>query len=692
MSKIQKINIYVGTVGSAYIDKETALKNVEAARKNISDVENIISKAEDIKGNLINSISAADDAKSRATLVKERLASAINDFKNRNAVIYTQLLELKEQVEANDVDGIYKNGGNVKTADNNISNAENQLDEIIKIIESAEVLLEDNKKLLRIREQEYEEAVGEFTQYVPDIEFNIDDLSNNEEAYLNNRINEINDNINIINDVTDHINDYSEETNNIIDSIIDGTNTDNPTDDEGNKLYWYAGQVMPTAQYYESNNDNFIVTEDSVNTWHELTLIKDTRNEEQILKLLAGINSLSAATKWYVLVPESLGLNPVMSDMTTADSRFVPGNNLTTVNGVSYMLYTVNNGIPASEGVNGSRLNIIMITGDVETPEEPVTTDGNYWYIGKTAPAIPYKPEDNLVTDNVSLGWRKIEGDLNNYVESNPYWNGQGISLLGDDDEIEEIDFYIAVPEHTKFKDALSVVDLGSTYDVININGKTYSVYKLFGMEYNLIMYIDPSYNPTPGPTPDPTYTITFKNDEEIVSTISGVTGTAVEVPTGLSKEGFTFKGWSTNGTTVIIPVSNIGTEDITYIAVWEENQQEPVQSSDMYWYLGLTQPTDNTVITDELAENANSLGWHFIGSTLGTYSATNPLNQNTESFILNEDFDDVTYYVVLPGSLKVYDGLGGVVGYDNLGTCTIDGVQYTIYQGLGSEFGFKIF
>ena len=78
------------------------------------------------------------------------------------------------------------------------------------------------------------------------------------------------------------------------------------------------------------------------------------------------------------------------------------------------------------------------------------------------------------------------------------------------------------------------------------------------------------------------TYTVTFKDGEAVIGEpITGVTGTAVEVPANPEKEGYTFAGWSTDGETVIIPIANIGEADVTYIAVWNEVQQEPQPEAD---------------------------------------------------------------------------------------------------------------
>ncbi|MBR6908147.1 InlB B-repeat-containing protein [bacterium] len=71
------------------------------------------------------------------------------------------------------------------------------------------------------------------------------------------------------------------------------------------------------------------------------------------------------------------------------------------------------------------------------------------------------------------------------------------------------------------------------------------------------------------------TYTVTFKNGEETVKTVTGVTGTAVEVPASPEKEGHEFKGWSTDGETVILPITNIGEADVTYVAVWAEAEEQ---------------------------------------------------------------------------------------------------------------------
>ena len=65
-------------------------------------------------------------------------------------------------------------------------------------------------------------------------------------------------------------------------------------------------------------------------------------------------------------------------------------------------------------------------------------------------------------------------------------------------------------------------------------------------------------------------YTITFKDGDNVVSTISGISGTDVSTP-DITKEGYKLYGWSLDGENVTMPVDGIGDADITYYAIWEK-------------------------------------------------------------------------------------------------------------------------
>lgn len=76
------------------------------------------------------------------------------------------------------------------------------------------------------------------------------------------------------------------------------------------------------------------------------------------------------------------------------------------------------------------------------------------------------------------------------------------------------------------------------------------------------------------------TYTIIFKNGDEVIKTVTGPTGTSVSAP-DVEREGYDFNGWSINGETPILPVDAITDTDIIYIALWFKNE-EPTQDSDL--------------------------------------------------------------------------------------------------------------
>lgn len=78
----------------------------------------------------------------------------------------------------------------------------------------------------------------------------------------------------------------------------------------------------------------------------------------------------------------------------------------------------------------------------------------------------------------------------------------------------------------------------------------------------------------------DKEHTITFKDGEEIVRSITGKMGTYVSVPY-VEKEGYEFLGWSLDGKKVTMPVDGIYDSDITYFALWEKKQQEEDKHKD---------------------------------------------------------------------------------------------------------------
>lgn len=80
----------------------------------------------------------------------------------------------------------------------------------------------------------------------------------------------------------------------------------------------------------------------------------------------------------------------------------------------------------------------------------------------------------------------------------------------------------------------------------------------------------------------DKEHTITFKDGEKIVRSITGKMGTYVSVPY-VEKEGYEFLGWSLDGKKVTMPVDGIYDSDITYVALWEKKQQEETKTPIVY-------------------------------------------------------------------------------------------------------------
>ena len=134
MSK--KINIFVGNVGSAYIDKETAQKNVAIAQQNIQDCQALIDKANGLITKINAAKTIANLAKTQADAVKSVLENVIGQNTN-NPTKLNKLSALQSELINNDTDGIALNGGNVRTANSNIANLNRQLTETQSILEDA---------------------------------------------------------------------------------------------------------------------------------------------------------------------------------------------------------------------------------------------------------------------------------------------------------------------------------------------------------------------------------------------------------------------------------------------------------------------------------------------------------------------------------------------------------------------------
>ena len=157
---------------------------------------------------------------------------------------------------------------------------------------------------------------------------------------------------------------------------------------------------------------------------------------------------------------------------------------------------------------------------------------------------------------------------------------------------------------------------------------------------------------------PEPTYTITFKDGDTILKTITGPTGTSVSASDiTLEKEGYDFNGWSINGTTAILPVDEITDTDITYIALWVEAQPETPTN---LFYIGTTIPTNTNIDgldTEEIgewtADNRKTIDMSALQTPTSHYVM---VPENHAAPIINDPNDNPMQSDKLQSSVDNYD------------------------------------
>lgn len=210
MTDIKKINIYVGTVGQAYVDKETASKNLEAANKNVTDVEEII----EITNNYINTadvtLENANNARELANTVRYELENRRSQI-SPDSPVYAQLNNLLDELYAGDNDDDYLHGGNVNTADYNINNINALINELNDILSIANELLNANRNHQEECQTAFNNAKTTFDAYVVTEEESQSDISDKTEAELIDRLNDVANGLELAQQITDSINETSHD-------------------------------------------------------------------------------------------------------------------------------------------------------------------------------------------------------------------------------------------------------------------------------------------------------------------------------------------------------------------------------------------------------------------------------------------------------------------------------------------------
>ena len=230
MENINRVDIYVGEVGVAYVDKETAKKRLEAAQKNIKDMEDILASAQTTKVKAENALNDANDALTEASTVLAKLNTSIAQFEPSNTEgtetinpKYELLSKLRNDLETNDFDNIGLNGGSENTAQINIDELTNQSQKAQDIIDEANGYLSEDGRLVQLKNQcqeEYDHAVEIFKGYLPEEYEDNDDVSDEIERDLIERINAVNAAVENAQNITDAINNTSSKVSTRITEII----------------------------------------------------------------------------------------------------------------------------------------------------------------------------------------------------------------------------------------------------------------------------------------------------------------------------------------------------------------------------------------------------------------------------------------------------------------------------------------
>ena len=114
-------------------------------------------------------------------------------------------------------------------------------------------------------------------------------------------------------------------------------------------------------------------------------------------------------------------------------------------------------------------------------------------------------------------------------------------------------------------------------------------------------------------------YTVTFIDRGTTLKTVTGPTGNPVTPPSDPTRSGYDFIGWNTNqnASTGIQVISTIGTSNVTYYAIWKEQEQITY-----YFSVGTTIPnTDNyttvngatTTIPTTTTYSSTQRNYHYI-------------------------------------------------------------------------------
>ena len=732
MKNTKSINIYMGIIGEAYVDKETAYGVLLAAKKNILDVQAIIKFGEDLSRPLSQAMSQANDAIGDAVTVYNKLKDAINE-QPKDGIIYKKLIALLADLNENDFDNDFSNGGNIYTARENLAFAESLERQRQEIIAKANELLDANRLNAVVRCKEYNIAREIFESMIPDASISPEDLSDTLEGEYMRALNHIQSNISYISSSSTTISEISNTVSGKIDDILNGNDERQQIINDTEFAYWYVGNVRPLDfklveslgfTFIDDNNIE-IKYQDENGDWHYsdfgvdgplkanhwFHLPKDLSRDGQ---LIAGIDGGKvSANNWFIVVPETVKdykgedqqlypCVPLNSVVHTNGSHnhdvkiYSPENNLgyeqdgyMIVNGVTYVIWKLD-----STEFNAQRLNVYMNVG-TENAEEAINPISNYLYlyVGSEKPTSDCMPYEGKESDNnINAGWNRIEG------------SSVSINVTAD----EKI-FYVAIPNELTImsgdEDMLADEETSPftiVYENLIIAGHQYDVY-ITGNEdaafnYDIIAKTDIIIPDEPTPE-DPEGTI-HVNDVVITDApVYMFPGDTYELKGNVIPDNATNKNgnWNSSDSNVI----NVDTENVddiikghatannlgqsTLTVTSEDNNisknvnikvVETIEYRDnmKYWYIG----TENPRYVDTIFTDNTIPGWHEIGETTEGFE----LNTSDNPIVLYTTNRRTIYYLVIPDTLNVYDddGADGLYLFNEI-QCNISGYKAYIYQ-----------
>ena len=493
MSEIKRINIYMGIVGQAYVDKETALKNLKAALKNVDDINEIIA---DAKAQLVNAQTVKSDAEAAQTKAQaalDRLTAKIDELKETD-LLYLELNRLKDDLNTNDTDGNGLNGGNIKTAQDNITNIEKQIEELQSIIADAQASLIRRQEHVAECQEAYENAVDKFEGYLPaDDKPSKFDLFDEEEEILKARIAAVVESLKEAQLITDAINATSEDV--IVTAITVIVNVCNQLDAKLEDL------DVRLSTYKSNFNELLGESEELRNTVYRLENV-DENDKNTLLNDLAGFNSeletdIETVNSLKAQVNSLFNENENIVQHWEAEKESIAEvfsfeyfdesiQNISTlnesINSISQETTKLKNEITANRRElnryvrQATYLENNMNTNPGEGGDEPQpqpTETNYYWYVGQDHPST----NSIIVEDTNSPGWRLTGTSLDADYSFNTTENTIG------DTPLRAETWYIALPTETQYHlydDIDNVIDSDFiTNETVEFNGVTYKIYDI---------------------------------------------------------------------------------------------------------------------------------------------------------------------------------------------------------------------